>query len=169
MSKPSKNMPMPISIMMRRWNGPIGSRSRRLPALTDVTMCVLPSVIVLSVAAAAGRSLGPVQPPAICFKSLASVQAALARRVAVPVERLVMGRDHHALGVEVVVEAFGPELAADAGIIDAAPGRSRIEPVMVVDPDDAGLDGGRHPMRAPDVAGPDRGGEAERRVVSKTQ
>src|SRR5579862_2689675 len=41
MSKPSKNMPMPTSSMMRRWNGPIGSRSSRLPELTDV-MCCLP-------------------------------------------------------------------------------------------------------------------------------
>jgi hypothetical protein len=41
-SKPSKNIPMPISSMMRRWNGPIGSRSRRLPALTDVDIYALP-------------------------------------------------------------------------------------------------------------------------------
>src|ERR1700731_1696398 len=31
MSKPSKNMPVPISSMMRRWNLEIGSRSRRAP------------------------------------------------------------------------------------------------------------------------------------------
>jgi hypothetical protein len=37
---------MPIRIMMRRWNGPIGSRSRRLPALTDVTMCVSPLSLI---------------------------------------------------------------------------------------------------------------------------
>ena len=34
MSKPSKNMPMPISHMMRRWKEEIGSRSRRAPAFT---------------------------------------------------------------------------------------------------------------------------------------
>src|SRR5467141_1832556 len=31
MSKPSKNMPVPISNMMRRWNLEMGSRSRRAP------------------------------------------------------------------------------------------------------------------------------------------
>src|SRR6267378_7355863 len=31
MSKPSKNMPVPISSMMRRWNLEMGSRSRRAP------------------------------------------------------------------------------------------------------------------------------------------
>src|ERR1700730_5177439 len=34
MSKPSKNIPMPMSHMIRRWNEEIGSRSRRAPALT---------------------------------------------------------------------------------------------------------------------------------------
>src|SRR6266404_447578 len=34
MSKPSKNIPMPISHMIRRWNGEIGRRSSRAPALT---------------------------------------------------------------------------------------------------------------------------------------
>jgi hypothetical protein len=28
--------------MMRRWKGPIGSRSRRLPAFTDIDMYSLP-------------------------------------------------------------------------------------------------------------------------------
>src|ERR1700691_2663055 len=92
----------------------------------------------------------------------ASVQPALRRRVAVPVERLVMRRDHHALGVEMIVKAFGAEFAADAGIVDAAPGRGRIEPVMVVDPDDAGLDGGGDAMRASDIAGADRRGQSKR-------
>src|ERR1700740_3399751 len=82
----------------------------------------------------------------------ALVQSFLARRLAVPVEWLVMGRDHHALDVEMVVETFGAELAADAGIIDAAPGRGRIEPVVIVDPDDAGLDRGCHAMGAADIA-----------------
>src|SRR5579863_7271300 len=45
MSKPSKNIPMPISHMMRRWNDEMGRRSRRAPAL-----------------AVASRSLPPIQP-----------------------------------------------------------------------------------------------------------
>ena len=88
------------------------------------------------------------------------VQALLVGRVAIPVERLLVGRDHHALGVEVVVEALGAAFAADAGIVDATPGRSRVETVVIVDPDDAGLDGGGDTVRAGDVAGSDGRGEA---------
>src|SRR5215472_1171801 len=36
-SKPSKNMPMPMSIKMRRWNTDRGRRSRRAPAFTVKT------------------------------------------------------------------------------------------------------------------------------------
>src|SRR5579862_1685970 len=96
------------------------------------------------------------------FRDHALVEPALRSRVAVPVERLVVGRDHHALDVEVVVEALGAEFAADAGIVDAAPGRSGIEAMMVVDPDDAGLHFRRQAMGARDVAGADRRCKAER-------
>src|SRR6185503_16040217 len=144
MSKPSKNIPMPIRNMMRRWNGPIGSRSRRLPAFTDVDMYSLPCVCSLRSHAVFSERFA-----AYCLL----VQSSLVRRVAIPVERLVVRRDHHALGVEMIVETFSSALAADAGIVDAAPGRGRVEAVMVVDPDDAGLDGCRHAMRAADVAG----------------
>src|ERR1700694_6119171 len=109
-------------------------------------------VIVLSVDATAGLLVDLMQPRAIRL-----VQSSLGRRVAVPVERLIAGGDHHALGVEMVVEAFGAEFAPDAGVVDAAPGRGRIETVMIVDPDDAGLDGGRHPMRAGEGRGAGRG------------
>src|ERR1700676_4430259 len=37
MSKPSKNIPMPMSHMIRRWNEETGSRSRRAPALAVTT------------------------------------------------------------------------------------------------------------------------------------
>src|SRR5882757_3396429 len=154
MSNPSKNIPMPIRNMMRRWKGPIGSRSRRLPAFTDVDMCSLPFFVCSLLR------------PAVFSERFAAccllVQSSLVRRVAIPVERLVVRRDHHALGVEMVVKAFGAAFAADAGIIDAAPGRGRIKAVMIVDPDDAGLDGRRHAMGAADVAGADRGCEPER-------
>src|SRR6185295_7770108 len=113
MSKPSKNIPMPIRNMMRRWNGPIGSRSRRLPAFTDVDMYSLP-FFRLFVDAACRFSE---RFAACCLL----VQSSLVCRVAIPVERLVVGRDHHALGVEMIVKAFGAAFAPDAGIIDAAP------------------------------------------------
>src|ERR1700752_410227 len=135
MSKPSKNMPMPTSSMMRRLNGPTGSRSSRLPELTDV-MCFLPCVMFLCGACA----------------RLPLIQPALCGRVAVPVERRVVSRDHHALDVEMIVKALGAEFAAGAGIVDAAPGRRRIEAVMIVDPDDAGLHPRRHAMGARHVA-----------------
>ena len=91
--------------------------------------------------------------PVPTFRDHALVQSSLRRRVAVPVERLVVGRDHHALGVEMIVEAFGAELAPDAGVIDAAPGRGRVEAVVIVDPDNAGPDRGGEAMGAADVAG----------------
>src|SRR5258705_9124857 len=93
---------------------------------------------------------------------LCSVQASLACRFAIPVERLVVRCDHHALGVEMIVKAFGAAFAADAGIIDAPPRPCRFEAIVVVDPDDAGLDRSGEPMRAADVAGADRGGEPKR-------
>src|SRR2546430_11079196 len=144
---------MPIRAMMRRWNGPIGSRSRRLPALTDVAIRVFP---LLFSRLRRRSSMDAVSP---CY---ALVQSSLGCRVAIPVERLIVGRDHHALGVEVIVKTFGAELAADAGIIDAAPGRGRIEAMMIVDPDNAGLDRRGHAMGAADVAGADRRRQPER-------
>src|SRR3954452_7749261 len=103
--------------------------------------------------------------PAVFSERLAAccwlVQSSLVCRVAIPVERLVVRRDHHALGVEVIVENLAAALAPDAGIVDAAPRRGRVEAVMVVDPDDAGLDGCRHAVGAADVAGANRSGQPE--------
>src|SRR5258708_7652573 len=42
MSKPSKNMPVPISSMMRRWNLEMGSRSRRAPEFAVTGSSLLP-------------------------------------------------------------------------------------------------------------------------------
>src|ERR1700676_4823531 len=42
MSKPSKNIPMPMSHMIRRWKEEIGSRSRRAPALAVTTSLFRP-------------------------------------------------------------------------------------------------------------------------------
>src|ERR1044072_9253049 len=138
MSKPSKNIPMPIRNMMRRWKGPIGNRSRRLPVFTDVDICSPPSFDCSLLR------------PAVFSERFAAycllVQSSLVRRVAIPVERLVVRRDHHALGVEMIVETFGAALVPSALIVAAAPGRGRVGAMMVVDPDDAGLDGRRHAM-----------------------
>src|SRR5258708_996937 len=93
---------------------------------------------------------------------IGSVEPPLSGRVAVPVERPVAGCDHHALGAEVIVETLGAAFAPDAGIADAAPRRGRVEPVVIVDPDDAALDACRNAMGARHVAGADRGRQAER-------
>src|SRR5262245_66633173 len=66
-----------------------------------------------------------------------------------------------------VVKAFGAAFAADAGIVDAAPGRCRIEAVVIVDPDDAGLDASCKAMGAADVAGADRSRQPKGRVVGR--
>src|SRR5690348_7794181 len=68
-----------------------------------------------------------------------------------------------------IVKALGAAFAPDAGIADAAPGRGRIEPVMIIDPDNPAFHLGRHAMGARDVAGADRGRKPERRVVRKPQ
>src|SRR5262252_8277614 len=98
-----------------------------------------------------------------------SVQSSLSCRVAVPVERRVVGCDHDALDVEMVVETLGAEFTPDATVIDAAPGRRRIEAMMIVDPDDAGLDTGRQPTSAGDVAGTPRSRKAERGIIGEPQ
>src|SRR6185437_14879778 len=92
-----------------------------------------------------------------------------ARRVAIPVERYRIRRDHHAFDVEVVVETFAAEFAPDPGIVNAAPGRSRIESVVIVDPDDAGFDAGGEAMGPCDVVGADCRRKPERRVIGEPQ
>src|SRR5580692_1872103 len=42
MSKQSKNIPMPMSHKIRRWNEEIGSRSRRAPAFAVAASSLLP-------------------------------------------------------------------------------------------------------------------------------
>src|SRR3954453_18016263 len=101
---------MPIRNMMRRWNGPIGNRSSRLPAFTEVDMISLPFII---------GCCGLASLRTVCRVFL--VQSFLRCRVAVPVERRVMRRDHHAFGVEMIVKALGAAFAPDAAVVDAAP------------------------------------------------
>src|SRR5207302_72597 len=68
-----------------------------------------------------------------------------------------------------VVETFCAELAPDAGIADAAPGRGGIEAVMIVDPDDAAFDRGGDAVGAGDIAGADRRRKPERRIVGEPE
>src|SRR3954447_3379880 len=94
-----------------------------------------------------------------------SVEPLLSRRVPVPVERAAVGIDHHRLHVEVLVEGLDAKLAADSGVLHAAPGKGGIEAMMVVHPDDSAAEFRRDPMGAGDIAGADRRREPERRVV----
>src|ERR1700739_3322119 len=71
--------------------------------------------------------------------------------------------------MEMIVKALGAACAPPPGLADAPPGRGWMERVVVVDPDDAGLDLRGHAVRAGDVPGADRGCEPERRIVGKPQ
>src|SRR5699024_10950734 len=64
------------------------------------------------------------------------------------------------LGLGVLLEARRPELAADAGVLEAAPLRLRQVGVEVVDPDGAVAQAPRDPVRGPGVRGPHRAGQA---------
>src|SRR5262245_62743519 len=77
--------------------------------------------------------------------------------------------DHHALDVEMVVKTLDAAFAANAGIINAAPGRGRVKAMVIVDPDDAGLDASCKAMGAADVAGADCSRQPKRRVVGQPQ
>ena len=77
--------------------------------------------------------------------------------------------DADALRLEVRVEAFHPELAADAALLDAAE-RALGEPDVVgVDPDVADAEPPRQPDRPVQVARPDRAPEAEVAVVGERE
>src|SRR5262245_57703335 len=69
-----------------------------------------------------------------------SVQAQVAHLRLEPVEALRALVHHYCLGMEVVVEGLLTKLPTDAGILHAAPGRGNVHTVVVVDPDDAGLE-----------------------------
>ena len=85
-----------------------------------------------------------------------------------PAEPALLGRADvvpDVLGLAVLVEAGGPELAADAGLLEAAPLGLRHVRVVVVDPDRAHPQPGRDPLALAGVLGPDRAGQAVDRVV----
>ncbi len=76
--------------------------------------------------------------------------------VRIPVERTVVGRNHHAFYVEVVVEAFRSEFPADPAFTHTTPRGGGVESMVVVDPDYAGFNRRCHTMSAGQVACPDR-------------
>src|SRR5271157_4449070 len=60
--------------------------------------------------------------------------------ISVPPDRRFVEVDMDELGLEVLLHAPGAELAAEAGLLEAAPGRFNVGRLHVVDPDDAGAD-----------------------------
>src|SRR6267143_5202255 len=86
-------------------------------------------------------------------------------RLSVPADWPFVEVDVDLLDLHVLLEAVGAELAAEAGLLHAAPRRLDGRGLHVVDPDDAraqALDG---PHRLEDVARPDGRRKAKRRVV----
>ena len=74
-------------------------------------------------------------------------------------------RDEDVLDLGERVERVGTELAAEAGLLEAAERRRVAHRRVRVDRQVAGLDAAGDPQRAPDVAGPDRAGQAVLGVV----
>src|SRR4051812_30682330 len=84
-----------------------------------------------------------------------------------PIERLPVEADEHALSGRVVVEGGDAVLEADAGVLEAAPGRRGIDAVMVVDPHRPGAKRVGDGMRTPDVVRPDGRAKSVVRVVGE--
>ena len=89
------------------------------------------------------------------------------RSAAEPAGRAGRGVLPDVLGLAVFVEAAGAELAADAGLLEAAPLGLRQVGVVVVDPDRAVAQPRGHPLGAAGVGGPDRAGQPVGRVVAE--
>src|SRR6476660_9467355 len=71
------------------------------------------------------------------------------------------------LGLAVLVEAAGPELATDPRLLEAAPLGLRQVGVVVVDPDRPVAEPGGDPLGATRVGRPDRAGQPVGRVVGE--
>src|SRR5512135_737476 len=84
----------------------------------------------------------------------------------VPVHGLT-GRVHrHGAHLGEVIERLDACLAAHAAVLETSPRRRGVKPVMVVHPNHAEEQPAGHTVSTRDVAGPDRSGQAEPRVIS---
>src|SRR5262249_58982885 len=84
----------------------------------------------------------------------ASVQTLHLAIIRIPVDRLAGRIDRPRARLGELIERFDAGLATDTAVLEAAPRRRRVEPVMVVHPHHAELELARHAMRARDVDGP---------------
>src|SRR5690242_7065740 len=73
--------------------------------------------------------------------------------------------DEDLLGLEVFLHTPGAKLAAETGLFVAAPGRFDVSRLHVIDPENAGPERLHNAKRFVNVASPDGGSEAVRRVV----
>src|SRR5690606_29874771 len=84
-------------------------------------------------------------------------QSAVARAAAIPVRKFRIEPHHHILLLHVGAQRRPAILLAVAAGAEAAPDRGRVVLVMVIDPDNAGMQPAHEPVGAADIAGPDRG------------
>src|SRR5277367_692667 len=84
----------------------------------------------------------------------------------VPADRRFVEIDENLFRFEIFLEAPGTKLAAEPRLFVAAPGRFDVRRLHVIHPNDPGAERLHHAERFVNVAGPDRCGEAVRRVVS---
>src|SRR5690349_10504433 len=83
----------------------------------------------------------------------------------VPADGRLVEIDENLFCLEIFLESPGPELAAEAGLFVAAPGRLDIGRLHVIDPHDAGAQRLHDSKRLINIARPDRRSKAVRRIV----
>src|SRR2546423_5435645 len=83
----------------------------------------------------------------------------------VPADGLLVEVDVDLLGLEILLNAPWPKLAAEAGLLIAAPRRLHVGGLHVVHPDDARAQGFDSPHGFEDIARPNRCSQAVRRVI----
>src|SRR5471030_2216209 len=113
-------------------------------------------------------SMVTVAQPAISV-SVALVEPLQLTIVGIPVDRDAAGIDSHRARLAELIEGLDSGFPSHAAVLEAAPRRSRVQPMVIVDPDHAEHQLARHAMRTRDVCRPDRSREAELGVVGNAQ
>src|SRR5258708_34509303 len=83
----------------------------------------------------------------------------------VPADRSFIQVDVDLLGFEILLDAPGPEFAAKARLLVAAPGGFHVSRLHVIDPDDPGTQRFHRAHGLEYVAGPDGSGQPVWRIV----
>src|SRR5476649_514348 len=101
--------------------------------------------------------------------AVASVESLQLTIVGVPVDRGAARINGHRARLAELIEGFDPGFPSHAAILEAAPRRSRIQPMVIVDPDHAEHQLARHALSTRHVNCPDRSREAELGVIGNAQ